>query len=486
MTNNLEIRSRAWLSSPPGAYLAGAVLLAALALVLFTNLRVDPIGRESERRAAIVARGMVESGDWLVPRLGGTVRLQKPPLFYWAGAATAKVLGDTGPIAVRLPSAFACLALVALIMVWARSLGGAGQGLLAGAVLVAAIQLTSSGRRGDAEMLLALLCVASLMVFDRLYTTHRRALLPLFGVLAGLAILTKATAVLLVVVAPILAFLALERELRRLLDPGVLSACALALAIGLSWYVAVISLVPDAFETLWHDLILPLGQTHAARGDAAHFRPFWWYLSVLPIRAAPASLLLPVVVWRLYTTRVFRGDPRKRFAALTFLGPFVAFSLLPQKQNHYTLSMLPGLALVTADALAALSSRVREWLARGLGTLLALAGIAVTVLLALFLAWIEGLPPLGVAAGAAAIGAIFALAFAAALRGWAVAFAAAWVPAFLLVFAVHRGIVSVRVAIIEQGGYQGLTIDERERVIHTARAHPWFVDVFRVASGSSD
>src|SRR4029450_2184574 len=118
-------------------------------------------------------------------------------------------------------------------------------------------------------------------------------------------------------------FLALERELRRLLDWGVVGACGLALAIGLSWYAAVIAFVPGAFAMLWNELVLPLGAGQSG-GDAAHFRPVWWYLGVLPTRAAPASLLLPVVAWRLYTTRVYRGDPRWRFAALTFLVPFVA------------------------------------------------------------------------------------------------------------------------------------------------------------------
>lgn len=482
MTNHAEIRTRAWLSSRRGAQMASAALLAALALVLFANLRTDPIGRASEKRAMLVARGMVETGDWLVPRLRDKPRLQKPPLLYWVGATTAELIGDTGPIAVRLPSAFACLALVALVIGWARSLGGAGTGLVAGAALVATIQISASGRRGDAEVLLALWVVASLLVFDRLYTTRRRALLPLFGVLAGLAILTKATVVLIAIALPILAFLALERELSKLVDWGVAGSCALALAIGLSWYVAVIALVPGAFDSLWTDLMLPLGGTAKVRGNASHFRPVWWYLGVLPTRAAPLSLLLPVVAWRLYTTRVYRDDPRWRFAALTFLAPFIAFSLLPQKQDHYTLSMLPGLALVTAESLAAGSERLREWLARGLGTVLALAGVAVTALIALFFVWIEGLPPLGVAVAAAALGAIFALAFAAALRGGAVTFAAVWVPAFLLLVAAQRGVVGVRVARLESRPILSLPIAERDRIVRTARAHPWFVDVFRIAT----
>lgn len=485
MTSVSELRQGAWYSSRLGAGLATAVVLAGLALVLFVNLRVEPVGRSSEARCVSVVREMIGSGDWLVPHLGRVVRLQKPPLFYWAGAATATLLGDAGPIAVRLPSAVAAIALVALVMRWGGSITGPGTGLAAGAALAAMLQLTVSGRRGDAEMLLALLCVASLVVFDRLHATRRRELLPLFGILTGLAFLTKATAVILVVGLPILVFLAMAGELGRLRNPRVLGTGALALAIGLSWYMAILALVPGALEILLQILLLPLGAASQHTGNAGHLRPLWWYFSILPVRAAPASLLLPVVVWRLWTTGLYRADPRLRFASLTFLVPFVAFSLLPEKQRHYTLVMLPGLALLCAEAVGALVPRARAWLARGVGAPLALAGLVGTGLLALFFVWIEGLPLLGVTTGAACLGALFALALAAALRGRAAGFACAWLPAFLLALTLQRSVVEVRVEQLTAAGLGGsLSLDEKERLYRVAREQPWFIEVFQLAHGS--
>lgn len=484
MTDGSGFGRGPWFSNRPGAWLAAAVVLAGLSLVLFVNLGVEPPGRISEARCKNVARRMVLSGDWLVPRLGAKIRLAKPPLFYWVGATTGKLLDDTDRIAVRLPSALAGVALAALVMVWASTLGGSWAGPAAGAALAATVQFFASGRRGDAEMLLALLCTATLFVFDRIHVANRRALLPLFGVLAGLALLTKATAVILIVALPILAFLALQGELRRLRDPGALATCGLALAIGLSWYVAILALVPDAFEMLWNELLTPLGAAPAHSGDATHFRPFWWYLTVLPVRSAPASLLLPLVVWRLWTTGVYRGEPRLRFAALTFLAPFVAFSLLPQKQNHYTLAMLPGLALITAEAVGAIAPRARAWLGRIIGTPLALAGMAGTVVLALFFLWIEGRPAIVVASGAALLCTLFAVALVAAVRGRAAGFALAWIPAFLLVFATHRSIAVVRAEQLKESGLSGLTVDEKERLYRVAREQPWMIKLFQIAPGA--
>ena len=306
MNENSESALRTFLSSRAGGALAALVLLGALALALFVGLDHPPTGRISEQRCLNVVRMMLRTGNWLVPELGGKPRLQKPPLYYWAAATVATQRGgDTSgpsPWDLRVVSAGAALGLAALLFVWGRAIAGPGLGLLAAALLAAMLQFLSSGRRGDAEMLLAFLATAALFAFDRLDARRRRALLPVFASVAGLAILTKATAVVLAVALPILVYLWLRRELRVLFAPGVLATCAAALALGLSWYVAILIFVPGAFETLPHTLVLPMGGK-GSHGDSTHFRAPWWYLTVLPARAAPASLSLPFVIWRLWRTR---------------------------------------------------------------------------------------------------------------------------------------------------------------------------------------
>ncbi len=484
MIRDAESLLRAFVASRRGFALSALVLLGLVSLVLFVGLGADPVGRSSEGRCVAVVRSMVESGEWLVPRLGSTVRLQKPPLFYWAGAVVAELSGDTGPWSARAVSGAAGLALAALLLVWGRALGGGGLGLIAAGSLVAMQQFTSSGRRGDAEMLLALLSTAALLCFDRMHQERRRALLPVFAGLLGLAFLAKATAVLFSVVLPIAVYLALRRELGVLREPRVLATLAAAAAIGVSWYVAVLVFVPGAFESLRDALLLPLGNAQS-HGGSAHFRAPWWYLSVLPVRAAPASLLLPFVVWRLWTTRVYRADPRRRFAALAFLVPFAAFSLLPQKQKHYTLAMLPGLALCSADAVAAgareLGSRFALAL-RAVGTPLALAGFAATVMLALFFAWVEGWAPVAVAAAAALPLALFAVAGAAAFAGRPASFGASWLAGFLLALAVGLGIVETRVAAISRD-YVRRPLAERERLAMVVREHAWFAKLVLLELG---
>jgi len=473
-----ESRLRSFLESPRGFAVGLLLLLAGLGFGLFLGLASDPLERSSELRCFDVVKQMVASGEFLVPHFGARVRLQKPPLFYWAGAAVATLVGDAGPWSLRAVSACAALGLTALVALWGARLGGRGLGLLAAGLLAAMLQVHSSGRRGDAEMLLALLSTAALVCFDRIAAERWRRGLALFALLAALAFLTKATAIALSVGLPILAYLVLEGELRALRDRGVWVSLVAAGALGLSWYLAVLAFVPGAFEALRDALLLPLGSGDA-RGGSEHFRPLTWFVSVLPARALPTSLLLPLVLWRLWTTRLYRRDPRRRLAALALLVPFAAFSLLPQKQKHYVLAMLPGLALCSADALAAAAltfgARFRLLLF-AFAAPLALAGVAGTALVALFFLWIDQLSPAAIAACVGLPLAAFALAAAAAVAGRPASTAAPWLLGFLVLFGLGRGAVQPRIQALVHD-YAGLPLDERERLNALSQDHPWFAQL---------
>ena len=74
--------------------LKSLLVLAALILpALLINLGDRPIYKIQEVRIAETAREMLASGDWVVPRYNGELRLQKPPLPYWLTAASYRLAG---------------------------------------------------------------------------------------------------------------------------------------------------------------------------------------------------------------------------------------------------------------------------------------------------------------------------------------------------------------------------------------------------------
>ncbi|HEX3358259.1 MAG TPA: glycosyltransferase family 39 protein, partial [Tepidisphaeraceae bacterium] len=88
------------------------IVLAALGVYLAGNGRVSLWDRD-EPRYAQTSRQMLQSGDWVVPRLLDLVRNAKPIFIYWCQASAMKVFGDN-EFAARLPSS---LAMVLTLMV---------------------------------------------------------------------------------------------------------------------------------------------------------------------------------------------------------------------------------------------------------------------------------------------------------------------------------------------------------------------------------
>src|SRR6476660_126302 len=65
-----------------------------------------PLIDRDEPRFAEASREMIERGDYIVPRFNNQLRLDKPPLAYWAQVASYKLFGQND-FAARFPSAIA-------------------------------------------------------------------------------------------------------------------------------------------------------------------------------------------------------------------------------------------------------------------------------------------------------------------------------------------------------------------------------------------
>src|SRR5258707_4294294 len=98
-----------------------ALLLLFVVGAYFTRM-TDLTIRGEESRRGLIAREMLTTGDWIVPRCQGEPLFSRPPLQNWLIAALALVRGDVDAVALRLPSDVAMLLTVLLIYGYARSL----------------------------------------------------------------------------------------------------------------------------------------------------------------------------------------------------------------------------------------------------------------------------------------------------------------------------------------------------------------------------
>jgi 4-amino-4-deoxy-L-arabinose transferase-like glycosyltransferase len=76
-----------------------------LGLLMIGTAGIPPVNRTQEARVLETAREMIGQPvqDWLIPKLNGNLRLRKPPLAYWASAASMSAFGQN-ELAGRLPT----------------------------------------------------------------------------------------------------------------------------------------------------------------------------------------------------------------------------------------------------------------------------------------------------------------------------------------------------------------------------------------------
>jgi 4-amino-4-deoxy-L-arabinose transferase-like glycosyltransferase len=122
---------------------------------------------------------------------------------------------------------------------------------------------------------------------------------------------------------------------------AILAGCAFALAWALP--AAIAGGEEYANAILWHQT------ADRTVGTKIHARSFPWYLYFLPL------LVFPWITWpRLWQNMSHAGFARDiglRLCATWFLGSLLLFSVLPSKQIHYLLPLLPAFALLCARLL---------------------------------------------------------------------------------------------------------------------------------------
>jgi hypothetical protein len=111
------------------------LILFVMPLALYVALsHFMPLIEPDESRYFEISDNMVDSGDYVMPRLAGVIYLEKPPLSYWASALIFKLFGETD-FTTRLYvgiCAWACLLLVYFMgsFLYDRSTGLYASGML--------------------------------------------------------------------------------------------------------------------------------------------------------------------------------------------------------------------------------------------------------------------------------------------------------------------------------------------------------------------
>ena len=341
--------------------IAWLLLLALVILSAGIGLR-DPWPAD-EPRFALIARDMVESGQWFFPRVAGVLYADKPPVFFWLIASFYWLTGSLR-VAFLLPSLLAALGTLWLVYDLGARLWNCRTGLYAAALLLVTLQFALQARTAQIDAVLTFWTTLSLYGLCRhlLLGPQWRWYVAGFAA-AGAGVITKGVGIL-----PLLVFIpwALARvrgwnTLPRFRGGWRWAAGPIAmLAVIGTWLVPMLVLVHlsgDSAYAAYRDEIL-FRQTAVRYADAwHHIKPFWYYaVEVIPVFWLPLSLALPWLI------PAWRRDVRDGDARLLLLLGWIAlvvlfFTVSPGKRGVYLLPAVPALALAAAPHARALLVR---------------------------------------------------------------------------------------------------------------------------------
>lgn len=338
-----------------GPALSWPVLLVLAAILGFGLLGSRGLWDPDEGRYAEVAREMMQSGDWLHPRLHGHPHYSKPPLTYWSIAAGMTLFGQN-EWGVRFYLGVAVASTILLLAAFGQSLTGSARGRWAGPIWGTMLFPFGAGSAATSDTLLVALQVSALWAFWLHWNDPapgRRWPPLLLWTSLGLAFLTKGPPALLPLgVMVLFAALARRDALRSRWSWVRWEGLVVFVLIGLSWYLVVVQTTPGLLRYFLKDEVVGRAVSDSFNRNPHWYKPFTLYLPILTLGLLPWSAAWP---WSLHRLSL-HGDPRSRprflLLALWIVPPLVLFSLIPSRQPLYVLPVVPALALATTLGLS--------------------------------------------------------------------------------------------------------------------------------------
>ncbi|MBE2292177.1 MAG: glycosyltransferase family 39 protein [Xanthomonadales bacterium] len=328
-------------------------------LVLGAGLGLRDPWPADEPRFALVAKQMVESGDWLFPHRGSELYSDKPPMLMWLQAAFYSVFGNWR-VAFLLPSLLAALGTLWCVQDLGRRLWTRRVGLYAAWALLFAFQFTWQSKKAQIDPLVTFfITLANYGLLRHLLKGPDWRWWALGWFAAGLGTISKgvgAVALLMVLPAAVASVRGWPRVRVHARDPRFWLGPLAFLAAVSVWLLPVVATalardLPEYRAYLDDILFRQTAKRYSQSWD--HHQPPWYFLQVMLVMWIPPVLALPWAIpawWR----RLQRRDARYLLPLAWWALVLLFFSIPDGKRDVYVMPALPMMCLALAPLLPGL------------------------------------------------------------------------------------------------------------------------------------
>ena len=326
----------------------GVLFLGCLLFHTIGTWSVPLIDRD-EPRFAEASREMIERDEYIVPHFNNQLRLDKPPLTYWAQVASYKIFGEND-FAARFPSAVAAALIASSIFAWGKRIGDESIGWWAAIIFTLSLQTYVHAKAAVADMWLVLFMTmahwAAWKLIQRSTTSWKWWTIFYFSLALGF--LAKGP----IAWTPLLTIAAMKYFSR-----DVRLAPRFKFVRGLSLMLAVVALwgVPALIQTHGDFLRIGIGrhvvgrsfsamESHGANSLGLYLLLLPFYFVTIFASFFPWSIKLPALARKLWR----ECDKVDIYLLSGAAIVFIIFSLIKTKLPHYILPAFPLLALLAS------------------------------------------------------------------------------------------------------------------------------------------
>jgi 4-amino-4-deoxy-L-arabinose transferase-like glycosyltransferase len=353
------INSREWLINNlnrPGRTLIVISLLSIAALAfLFQGSR--GIWQPDEGYYVGSAVTMLKNNNFLVPKIGAEIFLEKPPMLYWGIIAGVKAFGQT-EFACRVFNSVCFAVTIVLTGALGYSLfGRKTEAFICGLIYATMAVPFTAANFVTMDTPLVLWTTASILFFYKTVKAegkYQNTFRLLFYISLGLGFLTKGPAAIIPCTG-MFVYLVWTGQLKKfLLNRWTPLGILLSVAIGLSWYIYISLKIPGAAAYFFDNQIwgrLVSGKYRRNPG----ITKMLLYVPVLLAGSLPWSTIWLEHKKKFKTTvmnknwwKDLRSRPEKLFLLSMFFVPLLILSLASSRLTLYCLPLFPLLAAATA------------------------------------------------------------------------------------------------------------------------------------------
>jgi len=318
-------------------------MLIFIPLCLLT-LGLRGLGEPDEGRYAEIAREMLETQDFITPRLDYIKHLHKPPLAYWSVALSMKMFGEN-EFAARLPVFLFAAAGIFLVFMLAKKMFPEKKdiNLYSSIVLALMLQYFLWSQLLCPDMIFSILVFFSFFFLWNFIKDGKG--LYGFYIFCGLSFLVKGPVSLLLLFLIYILFCFLSGKKNRIKEIFALKPLLIFLLIILPWFLMIVAKNQGALSYfLNHHLLKRFLTTTHGRG-----RPFIYFFGIVVLGTLPWTYWTLKSLWT--KRKLIKEDERYLFLYLWIFVPLIFFSFSGSKLPGYILPVYPALAMMTALSL---------------------------------------------------------------------------------------------------------------------------------------